>query len=175
MTISISWLNKPIACSLMILMVSPFCGAAVAPQTSGQQSGTAIADGAIGGASTQSSSEPDSPGAIRATNQASQQATSGPQAQEQQAQQQQRQSQQMPSQQIAPAQQIPPAPTPVGTAAAPYIKPEGSPASRPAGAAIAPAKQRRIRSIALRVGLLVGGAIAIGTVAAASMGSSSRP
>ncbi len=64
---------------------------------------------------------------------------------------------------------------PVGTAAAPYLKPEGVPASRPAGAAIAPAKQRRIRSIAIRVGLLVGAAIAIGTVAAASAGSPSHP
>ena len=64
---------------------------------------------------------------------------------------------------------------PVGTAAAPVIRPAGVPGSRPAGAAIAPAKQRRIRQIAIRVGLLVGAGIAIGTVAAASLGSPARP
>src|ERR1700761_3356119 len=40
---------------------------------------------------------------------------------------------------------------PVGTAVAPVVKPEGVPASRPAGAAIAPAKQRRVRTFAIRV------------------------
>jgi hypothetical protein len=64
---------------------------------------------------------------------------------------------------------------PVGTAAAPYVKPEGVAASRPAGAAIAPAKQKRSHSFALRVGLIVGAGIAIGTVTALSLSSSSRP
>lgn len=64
---------------------------------------------------------------------------------------------------------------PVGTAAAPYVKPEGVVASNPAGAAIAPAKQKRVHSLALRVGLLVGAGVAIGTVTALSLSSSSRP
>jgi hypothetical protein len=64
---------------------------------------------------------------------------------------------------------------PVGTAVAPLIKPVGVAASRPAGAAIAPAKQRRIRVLAIRWGLIIGGAIALGTVAAATMGSPRRP
>ena len=64
---------------------------------------------------------------------------------------------------------------PVGTAAAPLIKPVGVAASRPAGAAIAPAKQRRIRVLAIRWGLIVGAAIAVGTVAAATMASPRRP
>ena len=64
---------------------------------------------------------------------------------------------------------------PVGTAAAPYEKPDGVPASRPAGAAIAPAKQRRIHTFAIRAALLVGAGVAIGVVAAASLGSPSRP
>lgn len=64
---------------------------------------------------------------------------------------------------------------PLGTAAAPYVRPEGIPASRPAGAVIAPAKQRRVRIIAIRIALLVGAAVAIGTVAAASKGSPARP
>ena len=66
-------------------------------------------------------------------------------------------------------------PLPQGTAAAPDLRPEGSPASRPAGAAIAAAKQKRSHSFAIRVGLLVGAGIAIGTVVALSAGSSSRP
>jgi hypothetical protein len=66
-------------------------------------------------------------------------------------------------------------PAPVGTAAAPYEKPEGAPASRPAGAAIAPAKQRRVKSFAIKTALVVGAGVAIGVVVAASLGSSSRP
>ena len=64
---------------------------------------------------------------------------------------------------------------PVGTAAAPYEKTTGVPASRPAGAVIAPAKQKRARSFLIRVSLVVGAAVAIGTVVALSKASPSRP
>jgi hypothetical protein len=64
---------------------------------------------------------------------------------------------------------------PVGTAAGPYTKPTGVAGSRPAGAAIAPAKQKRKKALMIRVGLIVGGAVAVGTVAGLSMASSSRP
>jgi hypothetical protein len=64
---------------------------------------------------------------------------------------------------------------PVGTAAAPYEKGIGIAASRPAGVVIAPAKQRRTRSLLIRVGLLVGAAAAIGTVVALSKASPSEP
>jgi len=64
---------------------------------------------------------------------------------------------------------------PVGTAAAPYEKTTGVAASRPAGAVIAPAKQRRAHSILIRVGVVVGAAVAIGTVFALTRGSPSRP
>jgi len=64
---------------------------------------------------------------------------------------------------------------PVGTAAAPYEKTTGVAASRPAGAVIAPAKQRRVRSILIRVGVVVGAAVAVGTVVALSHASPSRP
>ncbi len=64
---------------------------------------------------------------------------------------------------------------PVGTAAAPYEKTMGVAASRPAGAVIAPAKQRRVRTILIRMGVIVGAGVAIGTVAALSHGSPSRP
>ena len=64
---------------------------------------------------------------------------------------------------------------PVGTAAAPYERTMGVAASRPAGAAIAPAKQRRVRTILISVGVIVGAGIAVGSVAALSHGSPSRP
>ena len=64
---------------------------------------------------------------------------------------------------------------PVGTAAAPYEKPTGVPGSRPAGAAIAPAKQRRVRAIVISLGLILAGAGAIGAVAGMSKASHSQP
>lgn len=64
---------------------------------------------------------------------------------------------------------------PVGTAVAPYEKTTGVAASRPAGAVIAPAKQKRRRAFVVRVGLLVGAAVAVGTVVALSKGSPSHP
>jgi hypothetical protein len=64
---------------------------------------------------------------------------------------------------------------PVGTAAAPYEKPSGVAASRPAGAVIAPAKQRRVRSFLIKMGVVVGAGVAVGTVLALSHGSPSRP
>jgi hypothetical protein len=79
-----------------------------------------------------------------------------------------------PAQQPAPPAQPAP-PTPVGTAAAPYEKSVGVAASRPAGVVIAPAKQRRTRSFLIRTGLLIGAAIAVGTVVALSNASPSQP
>src|SRR5712671_3720933 len=64
---------------------------------------------------------------------------------------------------------------PLGTAAAESVQPSGVAASRPAGAAVAPAKQRRVRSILIKVGALVGAGVAIGTTMALSQGSPSRP
>lgn len=64
---------------------------------------------------------------------------------------------------------------PVGTAAAKTVPTTGIAASRPAGSALAPAKQRRVRSILIRTGALVGAAAAIGATMALSMGSPSRP
>lgn len=64
---------------------------------------------------------------------------------------------------------------PVGTAAAPLPKSGGVAASRPAGAVIAPGKQRRVRAILIRVGVIVGAAVAVGTVIALSKASPARP
>jgi anti-sigma B factor antagonist len=64
---------------------------------------------------------------------------------------------------------------PVGTAAATFIKTTGVAASRPAGAAIAPAKQRRARSILIKVAAIAGAGAAVGAVVALASASPSRP
>jgi hypothetical protein len=74
-----------------------------------------------------------------------------------------------------PAQQQPPPQQPVGTAAAPYEKPTGVPGSRTAGAAIAPAKQRRVRAIVIRVGIVLAAGAAVGTVVGLSKATHSAP
>ena len=79
------------------------------------------------------------------------------------------------NQQSSATQQPGDEPKPVGTAVAPYVKPSGVAASRPAGAAIAPAKQRRSHAIVIRVALIAGAAAAGGAIVALSAGSRSRP
>ncbi|MGA9208112.1 MAG: hypothetical protein WB347_09955 [Terriglobales bacterium] len=64
---------------------------------------------------------------------------------------------------------------PVGTAAAEWMPVTGVAASRPAGAALAPAKQRRARSVLIKVGALLGAGAAVGTVMALSAASPSKP
>ena len=68
-----------------------------------------------------------------------------------------------------------PAQAPVGTAAAQGIKTAGGAASRPAGSAIAPAKQHQTRSLLIKVGAIAAGAAALGTVYALSRSSTSVP
>jgi cytoskeletal protein RodZ len=145
----ISWLEQAIACFLILLLLVP-CSEA---------------------ATTQLPSAP-APQLNLAAN-APQSSPSGTQPVQAQSSGQDQQTQAAP--QPAPASQQNPSPAPVGTAVAPMVRPEGSAASRPAGAAIAPAKQRRTRTFAIRVALLVGAGIAIGTVTAATLGSPSHP
>lgn len=64
---------------------------------------------------------------------------------------------------------------PVGTAAGPVTQPAGVAGARPAGAAIAPAKQRRVKAIFIRVSIIVAAAGATGAVIALSHASPSRP
>jgi hypothetical protein len=64
---------------------------------------------------------------------------------------------------------------PVGTAAAEGPRVTGVTAAQPAGAAIAPAKQRRVRTIVLKVGAILGAGAAIGTVVALSAATPSKP
>jgi hypothetical protein len=78
------------------------------------------------------------------------------------------------SAQSEPQSQSPPQ-KPAGTAAAEAPHATGIAASQPAGVAVAPAKQRRVRTIVLRVGAIVGAGVAIGTVVALTAATSSRP
>jgi hypothetical protein len=64
---------------------------------------------------------------------------------------------------------------PVGTAAAEAPNVSGITAAQPAGVAIAPAKQRRVRTLVLKVGAIVGAGVAVGTTLALTMGTSSKP
>lgn len=69
----------------------------------------------------------------------------------------------------------PPSPEPLGTAAAEGIKTAGSGASKPAGTAIAPAKQGQTRSLLIKLGFIAAAGVAIGTVYGLSKASSSVP
>lgn len=64
---------------------------------------------------------------------------------------------------------------PVGTAAAQPVPTTGNAASEPAGIAIAPAKQRRTRTMLIKVGAILGASAAIATTVALSKASPSKP
>jgi hypothetical protein len=64
---------------------------------------------------------------------------------------------------------------PVGTAAAPAVNGTGVSGSRVSGAAIAPAKQRRVRTILISVAVVVAAGVAVGTVVALSRATPSQP
>jgi len=64
---------------------------------------------------------------------------------------------------------------PVGTAAAPSVTRTGVTAAKPAGAAIAPAKQRRVRVILISLVVVAAAGVAVGTVVGLSHSSPSQP
>ena len=64
---------------------------------------------------------------------------------------------------------------PLGAAAAQAGKTAGGAASKPAGTAIAPAKQHQTRSLLIKVGAIAAGAVAIGTIYALSRSSPGVP
>jgi hypothetical protein len=120
---------------------------------------------------------PDSPGTTRAQTQ-SQPPTSNPPAQTEAQPPSPGQTEQVPAPQPQSQSSQSPVPSPqrpVGTAAAETSNASGVAASQPAGVAIAPAKQRRVRTIVLRVGALVGAGVAVGTVVALTQGTPSKP
>lgn len=68
-----------------------------------------------------------------------------------------------------------PAARPPGTAAAEISNTGGVTASEPAGIAVAPAKQHRVRSWIIKLGAVAGAGIAVGTALALSQASPSKP
>jgi len=64
---------------------------------------------------------------------------------------------------------------PVGAAAAPAGPVAGGAASKPAGSAIAPAKQRNTRALLIKVGAIAAAGVAVGTIYALSRGTPSVP
>jgi hypothetical protein len=64
---------------------------------------------------------------------------------------------------------------PLGAAAAQAGKTSGGAASRPAGTAIAPAKQRQVRSLLIKVGAIAAGAAALGIVYGLTRSTPSLP
>jgi len=68
-----------------------------------------------------------------------------------------------------------PAQAPAGAAAAQGVKTAGGAASRPAGTAIAPAKQHQTRSLLIKVGAIAAGAAALGAIYGLSRSSPSTP
>lgn len=64
---------------------------------------------------------------------------------------------------------------PLGAAAAQAGKTSGGPASKPAGTAIAPAKQKQTRSLLIKVGAIAAGAAAVGIIYGLSRGTPSVP
>ena len=124
---------------------------------------------------------PDSPGAawLQAQNDSPQQpnemAAPGPAPQQQNSTQQPAASTPQGEKSQAPEAQDQKPQRPVGTAAAESPTVNGITAAQPAGVAIAPAKQRRTRTIVIRTGAIIGAAAAIGAVVALTAGTSSKP
>lgn len=137
-----------------------------------QQAGPTSSAGASTDEQARLESLPDSPGVARSSEQGQSQSqgTSSSQSSSNTAQPPQSESQSHSQPQTASPPQ-----KPVGTAAAETSNGSGVAASQPAGVAIAPAKQRRVRTIVLRVGALAAAGVAVGTVAALSRGTASKP
>ena len=74
-----------------------------------------------------------------------------------------------------PSQKQQSAQQPEGAAAARGIKAAGGAASRPAGTAIAPAKQHQTRSLLIKIGAIAAGAAALGAIYGLSRSSPSTP
>lgn len=64
---------------------------------------------------------------------------------------------------------------PLGTAAAQRGPTAGGAASRPAGNAIAPAHQRQVRSLLIKIGVIAAGGAALGAIYALTRGTPSKP
>jgi hypothetical protein len=102
--------------------------------------------------------------------------TTYPEAPTPQQDQQQNSAQSTQNTQSGPAQQPKKSVTePVGAAAAEKVPTAGGAASKPAGIAIAPAKQHQTRSLLIKIGAIAAAGVAVGTVYGLSHGTSSTP
>lgn len=168
MRISGCWLRRHVVGCVMLCLFAPFCQAATArpPQASQQEgavpsnpvSNSSSKDATPGAGTVQPPGAGAVPGQSPTDGQSSQDGAAQPDGTSSSSGQQQNT--------VSP---------PVGTAVAPYEKPFGAPASRPAGAVIAPAKQRRTRSFLIRVGVILAAAGAVGAVVGLSKASPSHP
>jgi anti-anti-sigma regulatory factor len=168
-SVSRNWLKRQIAGCLVLLLVAPFAAASPSPQqemnpdqqTDGVSSSKAQPLGLdnvakkVNVEASQVETLPNSPGSVRSQALGSKLLSSG--------------------QQPAVKQEQNFTQEPEGTAVAQPVVATGVAASRPAGVAIAPAKQRRTRSILIKVGTILGAGVAVGTVVALSNASPSRP
>jgi len=141
-----------IACCVAVSLLMP-CVPASASPLQDQSGATAAAAQNPSPAQSQTNSFPDSPGSVRSQVAENTLPFGGQQPLAAQQQDQE----------------------PVGTAAAAGVETTGVAASKPAGAAIAPAKQRRTRSFLIKVSAIVGASVAVGTVVALANASPSRP
>ena len=153
-TILARWLRQEIAISLIVFLAAPFGGSV---SVFAQQ--TVPTPQISGSSSSQPASQSSSAGNEKPVNGTSQSQNNNPSDVSRPAQ----------------GQQQGGAQTPLGTAVAPYETGIGVAASRPAGAVIAPAKQRRTRSFVIKLGVLIGACAAVGTVVALSNASPSQP
>jgi hypothetical protein len=145
-----------VACCLAVSLLMPLVSASASPlQDQGGTTAVAVQSVAQNPspAQTQTDSFPDSPGSMRSQVAENTSPFGGQQSLAAQQQDQE----------------------PVGTAAAAGVETTGVAASKPAGAAIAPAKQRRTRSFLIKVSAIVGASVAVGTVVALANASPSRP
>jgi hypothetical protein len=138
----------PLACTLALLGMLP----GVLPAAAQQSSATNIATTPL----------PDSPGAVRLNSDRETKDSITLLAQSQS------EPGSPPSQTAAPQK-------PVGTAAAEAPNVNAIAASQPAGVAIAPAKQRRVRTIVLRTGAILAAGAAIGAVVALTAATPPKP
>lgn len=167
MRIAASWQQRQIAGFMVILLAVPFADAASThPQAtaSGQQTATTTAKHSQSSDGATAIADPANPQPAAAASSSS--AVNSDDANQEQS---------LATLPPAPQQQQNGTSNPVGTAAAPYEKPTGIPASRPAGAVVAPGKQKRSRSFLIRVGLIVGACVAVGAVVGMSAASPGRP